>query len=59
MKYNYYTCARATGDKIEGFDTLEEALKAIKKYEISDKEEDIFDENWYQVYDTQKDEFLD
>lgn len=55
----YYTCDRETGTRIDLFKTIEEARQEIKKYELSDKEENIYEEDFYQIYDAELDEYID
>lgn len=45
----YYTADREAGNRIECFDTKEEAMKAIKRYEQEDRDEGIYVENFYDV----------
>ena len=47
----FYTTDREAGNKIEAFDTPEEAKKAIIAYEKEDKHNGIYEENFYSVVD--------
>lgn len=55
----YYTCDREAGNKIESFNTIEEARQAIKEYEEKDKKENIYEEDFYQIYDAELDEYTE
>ena len=46
----YWTRDREAGNKIECFETLEEAQKAIEAYEDQDKNEGTFEEDFYEIY---------
>ena len=46
----FWTGDREAGNKIECFDTLEQAREAIAKYEESDKSEGIYEEDFYAIY---------
>jgi len=37
------------GNFIEGFETLEEAIKALKNYELEDKKDRIFVADFYEI----------
>lgn len=45
----YYTADREAGNRIECFDTKEEAMEAIERYEQEDREEGIYTQNFYCV----------
>ena len=47
----FYTANYETGMKIEGFDTFEEALDALLEYEEDDKNEGIYEHNFYSIID--------
>lgn len=47
----FYTADREAGNKIEVFNTLEEAKKAIIAYEKEDKHNGIYEENFYSIVD--------
>jgi hypothetical protein len=51
MKNRYKTRDFEAGNEIEEFDTLEEAIEAIKRYEEQDKKEGTYEEGFYEVYD--------
>lgn len=44
-----YTADRETGVFIDEFATIEEAKKAIEKYEELDKQDGTYEENFYDV----------
>lgn len=46
------------GNVIEYFNSLEEAKKCIKLFEIQDKREGIYTPNFYEIYDTEKEEII-
>lgn len=45
----YYTADKETGTIIDEFDTLEEAIAEIKKYEEIDKIEGTYEDEFYDV----------
>lgn len=47
----YYTADRETGTFIDEFNTIEEARAAIVEYEISDKADGVYEEDFYDVVD--------
>ena len=49
---------RETGTKIDEFEALENARRQIAYYEEQDKEEGIFEECFYEIYDTEKEEIV-
>ena len=49
---------REAGNIIEECDTLEEAVDIIDQYELEDDEEGIYTPNFYEVYDSEKEEVL-
>jgi len=49
IKTNYVIRDREAGNIIEEFNTLQEALKELKNFELSDKKEGIFEVNFYEV----------
>lgn len=55
----YITRDREAGNVIDYFSTLAEARKAIEAYERSDKAEDIYEENFYEIYDSRAEEIVD
>lgn len=42
---------RQAGNRIEGFVTLEEAMKRLAEFEAEDKEEGIYEPDFYEIYD--------
>lgn len=40
---------REAGNKIEWFETLEEAEKCLKEYEEEDKKDGIYEEDFYEI----------
>lgn len=46
-----YTADRETGTFINEFSTIEDARDAIVAYEISDKAEGIYEEDFYAIVD--------
>jgi len=49
IKTNYVIRDREAGNIIEEFNTLQEAIKELKNFELSDKKEGIFEVNFYEV----------
>lgn len=47
--YKWATRDRETGNVIDEFDSIEDAYKALKGYENSDKEEGIYIKDFYEV----------
>ena len=45
----YWTIDREAGNRIECFNTKEEAMKAIERYEKDDRDDGIYVENFYDV----------
>lgn len=45
----YYTADREAGNKIEAFDSIEEALKAIAAYEAEDMKDGTYTPDFYDV----------
>jgi hypothetical protein len=43
---------RETGTKIESVDELENARFIIKMYEEADRNENIYESNFYEIYDS-------
>lgn len=50
----YWTRDREAGNKIECFETLEEAQNAIKAYEEQDKNDGTFEIDFYEIYGEQE-----
>ena len=46
----WYTVNRETGDKIDSFMNLEDAVDAIRMYEIDDRIDGSYTEDFYDVY---------
>lgn len=55
----FITRDREAGNEIERFATLEEAKKAIKSYEEIDKAEETYTEDFYEIYDSEKEESVE
>ena len=51
-KQKCFTACRETGDFIEPFDSIEDAGKAIEKYESDDKNDGTYVEDFYDVVDS-------
>lgn len=47
----YYTADKETGTKIDSFDTFDDALDAIYEYEKEDKNEGVFEYDYYSIID--------
>lgn len=45
-------------NEIEGRNTLKEAEEILKEYEQIDKEENIYTEGFYEIYDRKNDEII-
>lgn len=58
MAKRYVVRDREAGNEIEKFKTAEDARKALNEYEESDKAEGIYEEGFYEVYDSKKEEIL-
>lgn len=46
-----FTADREAGNKIEAFNTIEEALKAIAAYEAEDKRDGTYTPDFYDIVD--------
>lgn len=55
----YWTRDREAGSKIEPFAALEEAREAIVDYENQDKADGTYSENFYEIYDEEKEEIVE
>lgn len=55
----FITRDREAGNEIERFETLELAKKAVAEYEATDKEEDTFTEDFYEIYDAEEEKVID
>lgn len=49
---------RQGGNVIDSFDSLEAAMYALNEYEESDKLEGIYEENFYEIFDTINNEIV-
>lgn len=49
---------RQGGNVIDNFDSLEAAIYALNEYEEADKIDGIYEENFYEIFDSSKDEIV-
>lgn len=49
---------RQGGNIIDSFDSLEAAMYALNEYEEADKLEGIYEENFYEIFDTINNEIV-
>lgn len=49
---------RQGGNVIDAFDSLEDATYALNEYEEADKLDGIYEENFYEIFDSSKDEIV-
>ena len=49
---------RQGGNVIDAFDSLEAATYALNEYEEADKIDNIYKENFYEIFDSSKDEIV-
>ena len=49
---------RQGGNVIDAFDSLEAATYALNEYEEADKLDNIYEENFYEIFDSSKDEIV-
>lgn len=49
---------RQGGNVIDSFDSLEAAIYALNEYEEADKLDNIYEENFYEIFDSSKDEIV-
>ena len=49
---------RQGGNVIDAFDSLETATYALNEYEEADKLDNIYEENFYEIFDSSKDEIV-
>ena len=49
---------RISGTFIDEFETKQEARDAIREYEKEDKENEVFEEDFYEIYDPENNEIL-
>ena len=54
----YTTRDRETGTLIDEFETVDEARAAIEEYEADDKDGNAYEENFYEVYDSDNEEIV-
>lgn len=47
------------GNEIEECDSLNEAKKILRKYEQTDREENIYTEGFYEIYDRENEEIVE
>lgn len=59
IKMKYRTRDREAGNVIDSFETLEEARKAIKDYEETDKKEGTYTPDFYEIYDFENGEIVE
>ena len=57
-KMRYVIRDSEAGNEIEGRNTLKEAEEILKEYEQIDKEENIYTEGFYEIYDRKNDEII-
>lgn len=55
----FITRDREAGNEIERFETLEEARKAIADYEATDKADETYTEDFYEIYDSQSEKIVE
>lgn len=49
---------RISGTFIDEFETKQEARDAIREYEKEDKENEVFEEDFYEIYDPENNEII-
>ena len=49
---------RQGGNVIDAFDSLEAATYALNEYEEADKLDNIYEENFYEIFNSSKDEIV-
>lgn len=49
---------RQGGNFIDSFDSLEAAMYALNEYEEADKLDNIYEENFYEIFDTINNEIV-
>ena len=49
---------RQGGNVIDSFDSLEAATYVLNEYEEADKLDNIYEENFYEIFDSSKDEIV-
>lgn len=58
-KYKWIIRDREAGNKIDCFTTLEEAKRTLKEYEEQDKIDGIYEPDFYEIYNIEKEEIYD
>lgn len=58
-KYKWIIRDREAGNKIDCFETLEEAKRTLEEYEKQDKIDGIYEPNFYEIYNVEKEEIYD
>ena len=56
--YMFQVRDRQGGNVIDSFDSLEAATYALNEYEEADKLDNIYEENFYEIFDSSKDEIV-
>ena len=56
--YMFEVRDRQGGNVIDSFDSLEAAMYALNEYEEADKLDNIYEENFYEIFDSSKDEII-
>ena len=49
---------REAGNEIVRSNTLKQAQMILKKFETEDKKDGIYEENFYEIYDLEKEEII-
>lgn len=49
---------RQGGNVIDSFDSLEDAMYTLNEHEEADKIDGIYEENFYEIFDSSKDEIV-
>lgn len=44
-----WVCARETGDKIEKVNSLQDGQELIERFEIDDKKQGVYEQDFYEV----------
>lgn len=52
---NLYVCCRENGDKIEKIESIKEGREIIEGYELEDKQEGIYEEDFYAICEIDRD----
>ena len=56
--YMFQVRDRQGGNVIDSFDSLEAATYALNEYEEADKLDNIYEENFYEIFNCSKDEIV-